>query len=109
MTSLKSNNCHRYDNIPLVVLKDGAEVLASPFSKLFAKIYQTKELPDQWKISRTLPLFKKGDKKNIKSYRPISNLCSASKIFEKLMSTRLTDIETSNDVDLTAKKHCNYT
>jgi hypothetical protein len=47
MTSLKSNNCHSYDNIPLVVLKDGAEVLASPFSKLFAKIYQTKELPDQ--------------------------------------------------------------
>ena len=103
MTSLKSKKCHGNDNIPLIVLKDGAEVLASPFTKFFEKIYQTKELPDQWKISRTLPLFKKGDKKNIKSYRPISNLCSASKIFEKLMLTRLTDIETLNDVDLTGK------
>ena len=102
MISLKSKKCHGYDNIPLMVLKDGAEVLASPFTKLFEKIYQTKELPDQWKISRTLPLFKKGNKKNINSYRPISNLCSASKI-ERLMLSRLTDIETQNNVDLTGK------
>jgi hypothetical protein len=68
MVSLKSKKCHGYDNISLIVLKDGAEVLASPFTKLFAKIYETKELPDQWKISRTLPLFKKGNKKNINSY-----------------------------------------
>ena len=68
MVSLKSKKCHGYDNIPLMVLKDGAEVLASPFTKLFEKIYQTKELPDQWKISQTLPLFKKGNKKNINSY-----------------------------------------
>jgi hypothetical protein len=103
MVSLKNKKCHGYDNIPLVVLKDGAKILASPFTKLFEKIYETKEIPDQWKISRTLPLFKKGSKKNIESYRPISNLCSASKLFERLMLSRLTDIETSNGVDLTGK------
>ena len=52
MTALKGKKCYRYDNIPLLVLKDGAEVLASPYSKLFEKAYQTKELADQWKISR---------------------------------------------------------
>jgi hypothetical protein len=101
MMSLKSKKCHGYDNIPLLVLKDGAEVLATPFTKLFGTIYQTKEIPDQWKISRTIPLFKKGNKKNINSYRPISNLCSASKIFERLMLSRLIDIETEENVDLT--------
>jgi hypothetical protein len=103
MLSLKSKKCYGYDNVPLLVLKDGAEVLASPFTELFEKIYQTKQLPDQWKISRTLPLFKKGNKRNINSYRPISNLCSASKIFERLMLSRLTDIETLNNIDLTGK------
>jgi hypothetical protein len=103
MVTLKSKKCYGYDTIPLLVLKDGAEILASPYSKLFEKIYQTKELPDQWKISRTIPLFKKGNKKNINSYRPISNLCSASKIFERLMLNRLNDIEASNNVDLTGK------
>ncbi len=32
MTSLKSNKCHVYDNILLLVLKDGAELLATPFT-----------------------------------------------------------------------------
>jgi hypothetical protein len=103
MIALKGKKCYGYDNIPLLVLKDGAEILASPYSKLFEKVYQTKELPDQWKISRTVPLFKKGNKKNINSYRPISNLCSASKIFERLMLNRLTDIESTNNVDLTGE------
>jgi hypothetical protein len=103
MITLKSKKCFGYDNIPLLVLKDGAEVLASPYSILFEKVYQTKELPDQWKISRTVPLFKKGNKKNINSYRPISNLCSASKIFERLMLNRLVDIESTNNVDLTGE------
>jgi len=103
MVTLKSKKCYGYDNIPLLVLKDGAEILASPYSKLFEKIYQTKQLPDQWKISRTIPLFKKGNKKNINSYRPISNLCSASKIFERLMLNRLSDIETTSNVNLTGK------
>ena len=60
MMSLKNKKCHGYDSVPLLVLKDGAEVLAAPFTKLVKKIYQTKVIPDQWKISRTIPLFKKG-------------------------------------------------
>ena len=38
---------------------------------------------------------------NYFEYRPISNLCSASKIFERMMLNRLTDIEDENGVDLT--------
>ena len=101
MQSLKNKKCYGYDNIPLMVLKDGAQILAAPFTKLFEKIYQTGELPDQWKISRTVPLYKKGNKNNLDSYRPISNLCSASKIFERMMLNRLIDIEDTQNVDLT--------
>jgi hypothetical protein len=67
MVTLKSKKCHGYNNIPWLVLKDGAEVLASPYSRLFDRIYKTKQLPDQWKISRTIPLFKKGNKKSLNS------------------------------------------
>ena len=34
MNSLKSKKCYGYDNVPLLVLIDGAEVFASPLSKL---------------------------------------------------------------------------
>jgi hypothetical protein len=103
MLSLKSKKCHGCDKVPLLVLKDGAEVLASPFTERFKKIYQTKQLPDQWKILQALPLFKNGNKRNINSYRPISNLCLASKIFERLMLSRLTDIEALSNINLTGK------
>ena len=104
MKTLKGKKCFGYDNVPLLVLRDGAEVLAAPFADMFREIYESKTIPDQWKISRTIPLFKKGNKKNINSYRPISNLCSSSKIFERIMLGRLMDIEDENNVDLTGEK-----
>lgn len=41
--------------------------------------------PNQWKISRVVPVFKKGDPSNIKNYRPISILSCCSKLFESLV------------------------
>ena len=52
---------------------------------LFNKIYSTGLLPDQWKVSKIVPIFKKGNKDEIENYRPIANLCSMSKVFEKLI------------------------
>ena len=45
----------------------------------------------------------KGPKQNIENYRPIANLCSATKIFEKLILLRLQKLETLNNTDLTGK------
>ena len=39
----------------------------------------------------------------IENYRPISNLCSTSKIFEKLILQRLNELETINNISLTGK------
>ena len=89
---LKTKNCEGYDRLPLRILKDGAPVLSKPLSTLFRKIYETKEIPEQWKISKVIPLLKKGNKQELKNYRPISNLCSTSKIFEKLILKRLEEI-----------------
>jgi hypothetical protein len=36
-------------------------------------------------ISKTIPAFKKGEKKNIECYRLIANLCSAWNVFEKFI------------------------
>ena len=100
LNQLKTKNCEGYDRMPLRILKDGAPVLIEPLSKLFHKIYETKEIPEQWKIAKVIPLFKKGDKQEIKNYRPISNLCSISKIYEKLIQKRLEEIAKENDVNL---------
>ena len=102
MLSLKIKNTDGYDRIPQRILVDGADVLVGPFSKLFNKIYNEKTIPEQWLIAKTIPIFKnKGDKKNIENYRPIANLCSSSKIFEKLILKRILEIQDVNKCDLT--------
>ena len=102
MDSLKIKNTEGYDRIPQRILVDGSEVLYGPFSVLFSKIYQERAIPGQWLISKTIPVFKnKGDKKNIESYRPIANLCSASKVFEKLILRRILEIQELNNCDIT--------
>ena len=50
-----------------------------------------------------MPIHKKGDKSDITNYRPISNLCSCSKIYEKLILNRINNIQTNSKVDLTGK------
>ena len=73
-------------------------------SDLFQKIYTTCKLPEQWKVSKIIPIFKKGDKSKIENYRPIANWCSASKIFEKLISKQIHYLETKDKLDLTGRQ-----
>ena len=101
LKNLKAKNCEGPDRLPLRVLKDGAMILAKPLSVLFHKIYERKEIPEQWKVSKVIPLHKKGKKEDIENYRPIANLCSITKVFEKLILLRLEEIEKENNIDLT--------
>ena len=45
--------------------------------------------PESTKISKVIPLFKKGDIHDLSNYRPISLLSTFSKILERLMYNRL--------------------
>ena len=101
--TLKIKNCEGHDRIPQRILVDGLEILINPLTVLFEKIYDQKDIPKQWLISKTIPIHKKGPTQNIENYRPISNLCSTSKIFEKLILLRLQKLECLHKVDLTGK------
>ncbi len=101
--SLKDKPSYGFDNVPVKLLRDGAEILTAPMHKLMNLIYKNKKVPDLWKTSRIIPLFKKGKKNKIENYRPISNLCASSKVFEKLVLARILDIEKEGSVDIMGK------
>ncbi len=60
-----------------------------PLSILFNKSLTENKFPSKWKISYVSPIFKDGDKSDVSNYRPISILCAASKIFERLVFNML--------------------
>jgi hypothetical protein len=115
--SLKAKNSEGMDRIPQRILTDGKDVLVKPLVKLFELIYNQCAVPDQWLIAKTIPVYKnKGDRSDIANYRPIANLCSTSKIFEKLILKRILQIQDEEEVDLTGsnqhgfkKKHSTAT
>ena len=83
---------------------DGFEYLLDPLAKLFFLVYSQKAIPDQWRFAKIVPVHKKGSKQLIENYRPVANLCCASKIFERLILNRIAQIEELNNVDITGNQ-----
>ena len=54
--------------------------------------------PDELKIGKVTPVFKKGDKQNFENYRPISIIPVFGKIFEKIIYSRLYSFLSSHNV-----------
>ena len=96
MLDVKPKLSEGYDRLPPIMLHDARDILSTPFTTLFKKIYEQKTIPEQWKISKVIPIFKKGSKTKIENYRPISNLCSSTKIFERLILNQIKYLETTN-------------
>jgi hypothetical protein len=57
---LKRHNSPCSDEIPAEVIQSGGEILCSKIHKLINSIWNKEELPDQWKESLIVPIYKKG-------------------------------------------------
>ena len=74
------------DRIPQRVLIDGVDLLIGPLTQLFKNIYEKKEIPEQWKMAKITPVHTKGVKNDVSNSKPVTNLCSTSKIEEVEMT-----------------------
>ena len=77
------------DNISSRLLKECAESLAYPLTRIFNASLKTGKVPSSWKQAKVCPVFKKGEKCDIKNYRPISLLAISSKILERCIFNRI--------------------
>ncbi|MCP4491665.1 MAG: hypothetical protein GY820_30820, partial [Gammaproteobacteria bacterium] len=66
------------------------------FSKVINSSYEQGIFPQALKVARVVPVHKGGPKTDVANYRPISLLSCFSKVYEKLMHTRILDILDSN-------------
>jgi hypothetical protein len=66
---LKSYKSPGTDQIPGELIKAGGETLYSEIHRLICCIWSKEELPQQWKESIIVPIYKKGDKTDCNNYR----------------------------------------
>ncbi|KAL4148403.1 hypothetical protein QTP88_002656 [Uroleucon formosanum] len=89
LSSKKSNACG-IDNIPTIFLlnlpKNGKLYLL----KIFNHIWMENQYPTTWVTAIIKPIHKPNKPKNhVSSYRPISIICSMTKLLEKIINARL--------------------
>jgi len=106
--TLKPKRSFGHDRTPLLTIKDGFPIIKESLLKLMQKIVETKDIPSKWKVSRIIPIYKKGQKTNIENYRPISNLCSLAKVFEKVILQHIHDLEEEFTIDFSGQEQYGF-
>ena len=94
---LNSSKSSGPDGIPVVVFKQLCPELAPILTTIFRRCVSVSEFPSCWKTASVVPVPKRGsDSSQPSSYRPISLLSIAGKIFEALINRRLVHFLESN-------------
>ena len=101
LKKLKNNKAPGSDGISAEFLKSAEKELVLPLTLLFNYVLQSGEYPTDWCQSIINPLHKKGCTENPNNYRKITVLPALGKLFESILTTRLTaknDILLDNDI-----------
>ena len=86
------------DNLTGKFLKESAPVLASPITDLVNLSISLSLSPDDCKIAKLKPLYKKEAKTKPKNYRPISLLPLLSKIIERIIHNQTQEFLDKNNI-----------
>ena len=71
------------DNIGPTLVKTVSAYICEPLLHIFNLSISNGIVPDQLKVAKVIPIYKKGDKKLACNYRPISLLSIFDKLLEK--------------------------
>ena len=77
------------DKISGQFLGDAAEVISSPLTYIMNLSLKSATVPDDFKLARVLPIYKKGNRNYEGNYRPVSILPVASKVLEKIVYNQM--------------------
>lgn len=86
---LKTNNQDTFGNIPTKLLIENFDVIGDPLLKLVNLCITEGVFPEFMKKGTVTPLFKKGNRKLVTNYRPITIIPTLAKVLEKILYNQL--------------------
>ena len=86
------------NSVPIYILKISNNFFSELLTVIINISFKTGIFPDLCKLSKIIPIFKKDDPMVCVNYRPISLLSIFSKIFEKLIYTRMYSFLNNNNL-----------
>jgi len=89
LNNLNPRKSMGHDLIPPLALKTASEAIAPSLNGIFNNCIKSRCWPTEWKKGILVPLFKKDNHLSVENYRPITLLSVMDKIFEQLISIRV--------------------
>jgi hypothetical protein len=80
-----------YDEVGANILKLSLNNIISPLTYLCNTSMEQGVFPNEMKLAKVIPLYKGGAMAEFNNYRPVSVLPTLSKVFEKVMYTRISE------------------
>ena len=77
------------NNISMSLVKKIIHSIEAPLLHIFSRSLSAGIVPDKFKISKVIPVYKSGDSSDMNNYRPISLISNFCKILEKIVFNRL--------------------
>ena len=85
-------------DIPIHIIKKSAHLTSPLLAKYFTNCMKIGYFPDELKIGRISPIYKKDNEELMENYRPVSTLAVFGKIFEKVIYSRLYSFLASQNI-----------
>ena len=95
---MKPSNSEDVFGLSNNVIKKVAHVILDPMVYLINLIFEANIFPHIFKITKTIPVYKKGDRNCPSNYRPISIVPVLSKIVESCIKVQLFDHLAKNEI-----------
>ena len=104
--NLENKNSSGHDGISNTLLKTIKNDISQSLTIIINQMLTTGIFPDAFKLSKVIPLFKKGDSSLLVNYRPISLLPTISKVFERVIHDQM--YEYFNQFNLLAEQQYGF-
>ena len=98
LRSLKPNRSPGYDNTSSNVVNETSDILFTPLKYIFNLSLQQGIFPENLKIAKVSPIYKKDEEFLLTIYRPISVLPCFSKLLKRIMYNRLFKYLSENSI-----------
>ena len=98
LRSLKPNRSPGYDNISLNVVNETSDIFFTPLKYIFKLLLQQEIFPENLKIAKVSPIYKKDEKFLLTNDRPVAVLPCFSKLLERIMCNRLFKYLSDNSI-----------
>ena len=85
-------------DIPITVIKKSSHIISPTLEHLYNNCMRNGVFPNELKVGNISPIYKNGNEEHLENYRPVSTLPIFSKIFEKIIYSRLYNFLISKNI-----------